>query len=147
MANDRLSEQVRRALFEARRGNTLAGLITLERYAKNTENPEILTWYGYCLAKERQSTQKGLNCCLEALRIDPRCSSAYLCMGKIYLLAGKKKSAFRAFAKGLSIDQNPILLKELKKLGTRKPPVFRFFNRDNPLNVYSGRLLSKLHLR
>ncbi len=147
MSVEDLSEQIKIGLFEAKRDNTLAALLILERYYDTTRNPEIIAWYGYCLAKERKSVRDGLNCCLKALQLDPRLSSAYLCMGKIYLMAGKKKSAMKAFNRGLTYGQNPALFKELKKLGTRKRPVFPFMDRDNPLNIYSGRLLSKLHLR
>jgi tetratricopeptide (TPR) repeat protein len=147
MTLEELTEQIKRGLFEAKRDNTLAALLVLERYADTTKNPEILAWYGYCLARERKSVREGLNWCLKALKFDPRSSSAYLCMGKIYLQAGKKKSALKAFNRGLTYGQNPALYKELQKLGTRKPPVFPFIDRDNPLNVYSGRLLSKLNLR
>ena len=147
MVKGQFPEQVKRGLFEARRDNTTAGLIALEKYAENTENPEILCWYGYSVAKERKAFSRGIDLCLKALYHDSRCSDAYLCMGKIYLLAGRKNSALKAFNRGLTIEQNPALLKELRRFGTRKRPVFPFFNRDNPLNVYTGRLLSRLRIR
>jgi tetratricopeptide (TPR) repeat protein len=147
MMRHQLSEQIRKALFEAKRDNTLAGLITLEEHAVNSNHPEVLAWYGYCLAKERKAHKKGLDCCVQALKIDSRCSNAYLCMGKIYLQAGRLRSAMQAFSRGLSIAQDPVLQRELNKISTRKPPVFPFFQRQNALNIYSGRLLSKLKLR
>ncbi len=147
MTNDQVPEQVKRGLFEAKRDNTPLGLSSLERYIDDTKNPEILAWYGYCLSKERKSFSEGIDCCLKALRLEPKCSSAYLCMGKIYLQAGRTISALKAFNKGLEVEPSPSLRKELDKYSTRKPPVFPFFHRNNPLNIYSGRLLSRLSLR
>ncbi len=147
MTNDQVPERARRGLFEAKRDNTLIGLKDLEVFVGDSKNPEILAWYGYCLATEKKSFSEGIDYCLKALRLAPRNSNSYLCMGKIYLQAGRKNSALKAFNKGLELEPNPLLVKELSRHSTRKRPVFPFFHRDNPLNIYSGRLLSKLSLR
>lgn len=147
MATADLQEQVREGVTEARKGNTLLASMYLEKALKETRHPEVLAWYGYCLARDKKSFVKAIDLCKEALSAAPNNPDIYLAVGKIYLLVGRKRSAISAFNKGLKMGRNDAIIKQLHLIGLRKSPVFPFLERDSSLNVYVGIFLSKLKLR
>ncbi|HSI05518.1 MAG TPA: hypothetical protein VLC93_13620, partial [Myxococcota bacterium] len=52
-----------------------------------------------------------------------------------------KAGAVAALKHGLAHHPgNEALLAEIKKLGVRKPPVFKKLPRDHPLNKYAGKI-------
>lgn len=142
-----LQELIREGVTEARKGNTLLARMHLEEAVKKTRNPEVLAWYGYCLARDKKLFGQAIGLCKEALEATPDNSDIYLAAGKIYLLAGRKRSALVAFNKGLKMGRNEAIMKQLHLIGVRKNPVLPFLERDNTLNVYLGLLLSKIKLR
>lgn len=142
-----LQELVREGVAEARKGNTLLARMHLEAAVKKTRNPEVLAWYGYCLARDKKLFGQAISLCKEALEATPDNSDLYLAAGKIYLLAGRKRSAIAAFSKGLKMGRNEAIMKQLQLIGVRKDPVLPFLERDNALNVYLGLLLSKIKIR
>jgi len=147
MATADLQEQVREGVTEARKGNTLLASMQLEKAIKETRHPEVLAWYGYCLAKDKKSYGQAMELCKEALATSPENPDLYLAVGRIYLLAGKKRSAISAFNKGLKMGRNDAIIKQLHQIGLRRSPVFSFMDRDSSINVYTGIFLSKLGLR
>lgn len=147
MAEKGLPELVQEGILEARKGNTLLARMHLEEAMKNTRNPEVLAWYGYCLAREKKAFGQAIDLCKEALQTAPQNSDLYLATGRIYLLAGRKRSAISAFNKGLKMGRNEAIVRQLHQIGLRKNPVFSFLERDSAINVYVGILLSKLGLR
>ena len=51
----------------------------------------------------------------------------------------------KTFYKGLRIDRtNKELIEEIQKLGVRKEPVFSFFERENPMNRFAGRIRASI---
>lgn len=142
-----LHEQIREGVSEARKGNTLLARMHLEAAVKRTRNPHVLAWYGYCLAKDKRSYGQAITLCKEALESAQNDSDIYLAIGKIYLLAGRKRTAISAFNKGLKMGRNAAIVRHLQQIGLRKKPVFSFLERDNSVNVYLGILLARLKLR
>lgn len=147
MSADDLQGQIKEGIAEARKGNTLLARMYLEEAIKHTRNPEVLAWYGYCLARDKKSFGQAIGLCKEALAEAPHNSDIYLAVGNIYLLAGKKRSAISAFNKGLKMGRNDAIVKQLHDIGLRKTPVLSFLDRDSFLNVYLGLFLTKLKLR
>lgn len=147
MATTELLEQIRGGVSEARKGNTLLARMHLEEAVKHTRNPEVLAWYGYCLARDRKQFGQAINLCKEALETAPDNPDIYLAVGKIYMLAGRKRSAISAFNKGLKMGRNDAIVKQLHLIGLRKDPILGFMDRDSFINVYLGIFLSKLGLR
>lgn len=142
-----LPELVREGVAEARKGNTLLARIQLEEAVKETRHPEVLAWYGYCLARDKKAFSPAMDLCKEALETAPGNPDIYLAIGKIYLLAGRKRSAISAFNKGLKMGRNDAIIRQLHVVGLRKSPVFPFLERDSSINVYMGMFLAKLKLR
>ena len=128
-------------------GNTLAALASFEK-ARHIENsPVINSYYAFCIAKERGQMDKAISFCEESLKREPNNSLHYLNLGRIYLIENNKAEAIRIFREGLNFEANKQIVEELNKLVVRKPPIFRFLKRSNPVNKYFGIILKKLRLR
>ncbi len=116
-------------------------LIELDR------TPLNCTLFGYVLALAEGNVKKGISLCKEAIKREPKSSIHFLYLGRIHLLAGQKKDAIRIFRMGLRLERNAEINAELSELGTRKEPVFPFLARENPLNQFFGRTLTRMGLR
>ncbi len=121
------------------------------------DDPFLLSYHGYLKTCMERRYRSGIEDCTRALSLfqkkmlrdevdgaESTKSVLYLNLGKAYLAAGKRKSAFEAFHKGLQSDKRNIeLLSELQKMGIRKLPPLPFLNRSNPVNACLGRMLHK----
>jgi Tfp pilus assembly protein PilF len=126
-----------------KQGNTVDALELLEKAVSETRNPRYCSCLGICLAKGKRDFKRAVSLCKEAIRNDPKNSLHFLNLGRVHLLAGQKKDAIRIFYMGLRHQNNQEITAELKKLGTRRPPVIPFLARENPLNKFLGKLLHK----
>lgn len=135
------------AIQAADRGNTLVALLQLEEAANCSNTPLLNSYLGYCLARERRQFKQGVNLCREALHKEPGNSAHFLNLGRIYLEAGQKAHALKAFRQGLKVGRNPRIVKELERLGSRKPPVIASLARNHPFNYYLGLFLHRFGLR
>lgn len=139
-----LVEKGRRAL---RAGDTLRALVCFERAYQIENNPEVCSYYAYCLAKERGKLQMAFELCRDAIERESANPVHYLNLGRIYLVINNKPEAIKAFREGLAIAQNEEIIEELQRLGIRKRPPIPFLKRSNPINKYLGIILKKLGLR
>ncbi len=72
--------------------------------------------------------------------------SSYLNLGRVYLAAGGKRQAIKAFQAGLKADAEKLdLLWKMEKLGLRREPPTSFLARSSPINKYIGMLLHKMN--
>jgi len=147
MPEDDSNDLIRKGVAALDDGNTLVALLHFDEAAKTSPTPVVLSYLGYCLAREHRQMQKGLSLCLNALQSDPNNPLFYLNLGRVYLLAGHKTKAISTFRRGLRQGRNPQIIEELKRLGLRGTPAFPSLSRNNPLNKYYGLLLEKLGLR
>ena len=146
MTTDDISQALE-GIAEAKRGNTFLGFQLLKSSIDMPHLPEAKAWYGYCLANEKNDFRHGIALCNEARQAKPRSSDIYLALGRLYLLAKRRSSAVKTLQQGLTLDNNQEISRLLNGIGIRKPPVFRFLDRNNKFNVTSGRRLSKIGLR
>ena len=117
-------------------------------------DPFLLSYYGYLEAILNKNYKQGIDTCLRMLKelknnvpsgMEPFYPMLYLNLGRTYLAAGYRKAAIDAFYKGLAGEhENKDLLREIKKLGTRRKPVVGFLSRSHPVNKYLGKLRHKL---
>ena len=128
-------------------GNTLSALSFFEKSLNIKDNPSVWSYYAFCIAKERGQITKSISLCVDAIKKQPDNSSHYLNLGRIYLFINNKKDAITIFREGLNQQSNQQIIEELNRLMTRKPPVIRFLDRNNPINKYLGRLFKALGLR
>jgi tetratricopeptide (TPR) repeat protein len=113
----------------------------------HTGSSEMLSLMGYSLAKDAGQYLEGIELCLKALAVNPHNSDHYLYLGRIYLLAGKKTSAIKAFRNGLKIRKDARIIQELKLLGIRRFPLFSSLPRNHVVNRVSGKILRILKLQ
>ena len=130
-----------------KKGDTATALACYEKLLAVERAPEVCSALAFCLAREKGAYREAVSLCNEAIKKDPKQTSHFLLMGRIYVLAGRKKEALRAFHLGLRHGSSPEIEAELKKLGMRRPPVLPFLKRENPINKYLGKLLHKWGLR
>ncbi len=144
MSGDELFE---RGVEAVDHGNWLCALACFEKLVQQAKEPLYLSYFASCIAKERGQFGKAISLCLEAIETEPDNPGHYLNLGRVYLLQGRKSEAIRTFREGLAHGLESRIIDELNRLGTRKPPVFSFLPRNNPINKYLGMLLQKLRLR
>jgi len=122
-------------------GDTLNGLLFLEKTGEVFwKDPVFCSYLAVCLARERQKFCMAVNLCMDSIAVEPKEPLHYLNLGRVYLAAGNKKEAIRAFHNGLLKGYNKKIHSLLNVLGQRKPPVIPFLDRSHPLNVFLGKL-------
>ena len=125
----------------------LSALSLFEKAAQREDRPIFSSFLAFCIAKERGQFQLAVTLCEKAKAREPHNTVHYLNLGRIYLIAGKKDDAIRTFREGLGYEQDPKIIDELEKMGTRKPPFIASLKRSNPVNKYLGIILKRLGLR
>jgi len=122
------------ALFEAS--------IELERrLGARTPQARYLSYYGLALARDAGQLREGAEFCRQAVALE--FFNADLCWnyGRVLLLADRRKEAYAAFVKGLSVQKNHReIIKELSRMGWRKRPLLGFLSRSHPINAALGKL-------
>jgi tetratricopeptide (TPR) repeat protein len=102
-----------------------------------------LSYYGLCLALERNEVHEALRYCREAMTLesfnpDIRCN-----LGRVLLRAGRRREAYKCFVGGLQMESGHLaIIRSLKFMGRRRRPIVPFLARGNPINVFLGRLRS-----
>jgi len=122
------------ALFEA--------ALELERQlGARTPQARYLSYYGLCLAHDGSQPREGAELCRQAIALEFFNADLFWNYGRVLLLSARRKEAFAAFVKGLSVQKNhQEILRELGRMGWRKRPVLPFLPRANPINVALGRV-------
>ena len=128
-------------------GDTAYGLVYLEGLFETRPDPILTSYYAVCLAKERRETEQALELCDEAMADDPGNSLHYLNLGRVYVAAGMKRKAIKAFRDGLLYGKNPLISRELERIGWRDLPLFPSLGREHPLNRVLGKILYRLGLK
>jgi tetratricopeptide (TPR) repeat protein len=148
MQETELKELFARGVAAVDSGDTVNGLLFLEKTGDMfRENPIFCSYLAVCLARERQEFDSAIRLCMDSIAINPKNSLHHLNLGRVYLAAEDKKEAIRAFRNGLLYGRNDLIQSELNTLGWRKPPVIPVLERTHPINVFLGRLTTRLHLR
>jgi hypothetical protein len=106
-----------------------------------------LSALGLSVAANKGDLLQGSALCKEAIRLAPEDPVHYFHLGKVYLVGGKRHLALHAFRKGLKFGYHRGLVREIQRLGFRRPPVFPFLGRKHPLNRFVGILFTRLGLQ
>jgi len=145
--DDQFQKLLKDGIAAVRAGNTSQALKLLEQAAELDESPELISHLAYCLAKAKHDFTTATSLARSALRDEPWNSTHYLNLGKIYLLAGRRKDAIQVFRDGLLHEHNPRIKEELTQLGTRKYPVIATLPREHLFNRMLGKIFTRLKLR
>lgn len=106
--------------------------------------PEFDAAYAVCLAALKQQYNHAISICRWAIELEPCESGHYLQLGRVYLHANQRKEALHCFKEGILYRRDQRIIKELKRLGDRRPPVFHQLPRGHFLNRVTGKLFAKL---
>ncbi len=130
---------LKRGMDAADRGETLAAQIHLETAFNQGRSPLACSYLGFCKAREDGTFKEALKLCGEALSREPSNALHYYNLGRIYRTMGRKPEAIDAFFTGLKMQRHPLILTQLRELGVRRPPIFRWLERGHPLNRIVGK--------
>jgi tetratricopeptide (TPR) repeat protein len=115
---------------------------------KFPDEPRYLSYLGLCVAIQDNKATEALVLCECAVEEEFYRPELYNNLGKVHMLLGNRRKAYKAFIKGLSLDsKNKEIQLEMEKMGLRKKPVFPFLSRNNVMNKYTGKLLSVFRFR
>jgi thioredoxin-like negative regulator of GroEL len=124
-----------------------AALAKIEQIPVAARTPLLQSAYALCLAEVKQTLKAAVNLCHDAIKKDPKTPEHYSRQGRILLLAGRRKDAIWILRMGLRHGKHRGIVETLGSLGIRRPPPLPMLSRDNPLNKYLGKFLTKLSLR
>ena len=109
------------------------------------KNPFYLSYLGVALAAGDQKWEEAEDLCYSAVKMKRMQPELYVNLAEVYRLAGKKQDAIDTLMTGLPMTRNDErLIKMLRKLGVRRPPVLSFLERDHVLNKKLGKLRAKI---
>lgn len=118
----------------------LSSLVDSQREAGQLPS-RYYSYLGYGMALQEKRFDEGIKLCRYAIKREFYQTENYVNLARTCLLAGKRRMAWKAVEKGLSIDaQNKELLEIHATLGVRQPPVLPFLSRQNVLNRMLGSL-------
>lgn len=104
-------------------------------------DPLAMSYYAICLVRVEKRFDKALSLCSMAVEKEFFHPEIYLNLGRIFLIKGQKSKAFKAFKRGLQVDEaHKEILAEIKKLGLRRRPFISWLPRRNSLNVFIGKV-------
>ncbi|MCZ6779690.1 MAG: tetratricopeptide repeat protein [Acidobacteria bacterium] len=113
--------------------------LTLEQREGEDPSARLLSYCGYTLAFARKKYLDGLKLCKRAVEIEFFNPDLFCNLGDIYLARGDKKSAHKAFLRGLAISpEHSRLRSRMKEMGIRKRNIFSFLSRQHRLNSWIG---------
>jgi len=105
--------------------------------------PQYLSHYGASLAGAAGRTQEGRRFCERSIQLEPYEPEHYLNLGLVLAMAGRRREALAAFARGLSVcPDHPALRAEIGKMERRRFVPFPGLPREHLLNRCLGKLLS-----
>lgn len=120
--------------------------ITVEEQAHGEcREARYLSYYGLCLCLSRTDLRGSLRLCRAAVKKDDMHPDLWWNAGKVAMMLGRRREAFRAWRRGLELEPDHAgILGDLNRLGVRRIPVFTFLSRQHPINVFLGRLRTSL---
>ncbi|WP_321365396.1 hypothetical protein [uncultured Desulfuromusa sp.] len=125
-------------------GNTALAMELFSQVKATDMTPLLASYKAYCLACEQKNLSKAINMGLKALQENQTHPLIYLNLGRIYYSAGFEKKALDFYRQGLRYQQHPLLLRRMEMLCLRRKRFFPFLERSNPLNIITGKILSKI---
>lgn len=129
------------------KGDYTSALNGINQLPTIARTPLIISAQALCLAEIQKDFKTAANLCHEAIKKEPKNPEHYFRQGQILIRSGRKKDAIWVLRMGLRHGKHRGIIDLLGSLGIRRPPPFTFLPRSNPLNVYLGKLLTRLNLR
>ena len=118
------------------------GAIEIEkRMGSRKPQARYLSYFGLCLGLTRGGIHEAVKLCRKAATMEGYRPEISYNLGRVLLMAGKRRQAHKALLEGLRMMPNdPGIRRELKRMGVRRRPVLPFLSRTSSINVLLGRL-------
>jgi len=138
-------ELFNRAELLIRKGDYSKATILLNEAIKIApSNATYLSHLGLCIGMQG-NLPAAESMCRKALQMEPFEPIHFVNLGRVLLEQGRRKEARLAFMRAYELDNtNAPAALELSRMGIRRKPVLPFLPRNNPLNVYLGKLRHRL---
>ena len=125
------------ALFEA-------SLELEQRLGARNPQARYLSYYGLALARDAGQLREGAEFCRQAVAREFFNADLFLNYGRVLLMQNRRKEAFAALVKGLSVQRNhQEIIAELARMGWRKRPMIACLARSHPLNAALGKFFRR----
>jgi tetratricopeptide (TPR) repeat protein len=99
------------------------------------------SYYGLCMAMVRRKYAQAVDFCNISLKANFMDPDHRYNLAMVYLERGDRRKAVETLNAGLRLDsRNRRLNSMLDEIGRRRPPVIGFLGRDNPINVWLGKM-------
>ena len=148
--NDRGQEAVKEAIEWTRGGKMAEAIPVFEEHLMELSKGSIpdrrvaasaFSYYGLCVATVRRKYGEGIKYCQVSLRSNSMDPDHRTNLAMVYLEGNDREKAIECLNAGLRLDRrNRRLNALLDRIGRRRSPVIAFLPRDNPLNVWLGKL-------
>lgn len=103
------------------------------------------SYLGLCMVLRNQEVKRGLSLCRQAAEEEFFNAQMWINLGRAEMKAGHRWRAHKALVRARALAPEKVdTLRELQRLGMRRPPFFAFLSRDNWLNVWLGKLTYRL---
>ena len=129
------------------KGNRLTALKMFEKAYKLDSTAECRSYLGMLTATERGLVKKGIGLCQKAIQDDPENPITHFNYGRLLYSVERKSESLSVIMKARKIRHVDEVETWLSRVGKRRPPVFSFLTRGNPINKYSGMMLKRIGLR
>lgn len=107
--------------------------------------PLFISYLGLAVARAQRKYEEAEALCHRALKMMRTEPQAYLNLAQVYIWAGRKEEAVDTLTMGLQYTKRDVrLVRQLRQLGVRRPPVISFLDRTNFLNKSLGKLRHKM---
>ena len=102
------------------------------------------SYYGLCMAMVRRKYSQAVDFCNISLKANFMDPDHRYNLAMVYLERGDRRKAVETLNAGLRLEpRNRRLNSMLDEIGRRRPPVIGFLARDNPVNVWLGKMRHK----
>lgn len=99
------------------------------------------SYYGVCVAMVRHKYAEAVKYCNISVKANFMDPEHRINLALVYLERDDRKNAVKNLEAGLRLNpSNKRIHKIFKEIGRRKPVMFSFLSRKNPLNVWIGRM-------
>jgi len=112
------------------------GSINEKRFAAGT-----LYYYGLCVAMVKRRYSEGVKYCRLSVKANMFDPEHRYNLARVYVERGNRRQAFEALNAGLQLEPHHKRLNRLlDQIGRRRPPLIPLLGRDNPINVWLGKM-------
>lgn len=123
------------------KGLSVLAAVLDQRNAQDDVPGVVYSFLGYGVARFQGKLREGIKLCEHALKLQFYDADNHWNLARIQALAGERLNAHATIEKGLKLDSHHEGLLALQKdLGVRRRPVLGFLDRNNPINVFLGRM-------